>query len=536
MMEIIKKSKFIKIVSFMIFLAILLTGTLVTDDDLTASGKSKKHGYECNDLKEIEENHMATGVMMGSVHGMYLEKHFPGIKVEYYNTFPDMLLALENEKVDAIVADNVVLEYTIATQGKIRLLDDKLEEVQYSYVFPKTEEGKKLEGEISKYIKGLKKDGALKEIGENWIKHTDDTKIPFDYTKLPAKNGTIKAATNAELKPFSFLQNGKPSGLDIDILARFCKDNGYALEVLNMNFEGLLPAISSSKADVGGSGINITEERKESVRFSYPYYEGFSTGAVQDKDKSWGSLFSIASLKESIEKTFIREDRYKLIIDGVLTTLFITLMSILFGTLLGFLIYMLCRKGNKIANAISSCFMWIMEGLPAVVLLMILFYVVLAKLPVSGVFVSIVAFTLVFASNVNALVKSGVDTIDNGQAEASYALGFSDLRTFFKIVLPQAAVNFMPAYRSAAVSLVKATAIVGYIAVEDLTKKGDLIRSITYEAFFPLIAVALIYFALAALIIFIINRITGSIDPKNRSKEEILKGIDLSSVEGGEAG
>ena len=123
------------------------------------------------------------------------------------------------------------------------------------------------------------------------------------------------------------------------------------------------------------------------------------------------------------------------------------------------------------------------------------------------------------------MIKSGVAAVDIGQVEAAYSLGYSDRKTFFRIVLPQALPHFMPAYKGEIVALIKATAVVGYIAVQDLTKVGDIVRSRTYEAFFPLIAVAIIYFILAAILTFVVNRIRLRMDPRSRSRAHILKGV-----------
>ena len=115
--------------------------------------------------------------------------------------------------------------------------------------------------------------------------------------------------------------------------------------------------------------------------------------------------------------------------------------------------------------------------------------------------------------------------MDQGQYEAAYALGYSSRRTFFRIILPQALPHVLPAYKGEIVGLIKATAIVGYVAVQDLTKMGDIVRSRTYEAFFPLIAVTIIYFLLEELFRFIVSRISIRTDPKNRKSEDILKGV-----------
>ena len=124
------------------------------------------------------------------------------------------------------------------------------------------------------------------------------------------------------------------------------------------------------------------------------------------------------------------------------------------------------------------------------------------------------------------MLKMGVGTIDRGQYEAAYALGHTNRHTFFKIILPQAIPHVLPAYQGEIVGLIKATAIVGYIAVQDLTKMGDIVRSRTYEAFFPLIAITVIYFVLEGLLGFAVSRIRISLDPKKRKPETILKGVN----------
>ena len=163
--------------------------------------------------------------------------------------------------------------------------------------------------------------------------------------------------------------------------------------------------------------------------------------------------------------------------------------------------------------------------MPVVVLLMILYYVVFGSFAMGGIAVSVVCFTMTFGTSVFALIKMGVAAVDDGQREAAFAMGYSDHQTFFKIILPQALPHVMPAYKGELVSLIKATAVVGYIAVLDLTKMGDLVRSRTYEAFFPLIAVTIIYFLLEGLIGFVAGRLIKIVDPRHRSRNSILKGV-----------
>ncbi|MBQ7217011.1 MAG: ABC transporter permease subunit, partial [Synergistaceae bacterium] len=175
---------------------------------------------------------------------------------------------------------------------------------------------------------------------------------------------------------------------------------------------------------------------------------------------------------------------------------------------------------------LTRFFIWLIEGTPMVVLLMILYYIIFGKVDIPGIWVAVIAFTMTFGAGFFGMLKSGTGALDKGQTEAAYALGFSDTQTFFTVILPQAALHFMPAYKSSVVALIKATAIVGYIAVQDLTKMGDIVRSRTYEAFFPLIAVAVIYFVLAGLLNIIVGMIHNRIRPEKRTKDDILRGID----------
>lgn len=172
--------------------------------------------------------------------------------------------------------------------------------------------------------------------------------------------------------------------------------------------------------------------------------------------------------------------------------------------------------------------------MPVVVLLMILFYIVFGKSAVDGVFVSIVAFTLLFGAVTIGLLRTGLDAIDEGQREAGLALGYSESQTFIKIILPQAIRHMLPSYESEAVELLKGTAIVGYIAVQDLTKVGDIIRSATYDAIFPLLAVAFLYFVLEALFKVIIRVLDKILYQRKRKNEYILKGIKSIDVESDE--
>ena len=329
-------------------------------------------------------------------------------------------------------------------------------------------------------------------------------------------------ATNTEVAPFVYIKDNAIVGYDIDWVVRFCEAYGYGLEIVNMNFESILPSLVSGASDLAVGEITITEERKQSIDFSVPVYDGGVVAIVKraaegeavasDEETLW------VSLKSSFERTFIREDRWKLVVDGIGVTVFISIMSAIFGTVLGFLICLMRLSKNKIADAIAITYIRILQGTPSVVLLMILFYVVFARTGLDGVWVAIIGFGMNFGAYVSEMMRTGIEAVDKGQMEAALALGYTKPRAFFKIVLPQAARHFLPVYQGEFISLVKMTSIVGYIAIQDLTKASDIIRSRTYEAFFPLITTAIIYFIIAWVLTRVLTAIQKRIDPRNRRK------------------
>ena len=208
----------------------------------------------------------------------------------------------------------------------------------------------------------------------------------------------------------------------------------------------------------------------------------------------------IESVVESFYNNLIAEDRYRMILDGLQVTLLITLCAALLGTLVGGLVCWMRMSHRKWLQQVAKVYIELMRGTPVLVLLMLMYYVVMAPLDATGIVVAIVTFAMNTAAYISEMLRTTIQGIDRGQTEAGLALGFTGRQTFFKIVLPQVVKAVMPVYQGEVVSLLKGTSIVGYIAVADMTRASDLIRSRTFDAFFPLIVTAIIYFLMAWLI------------------------------------
>ena len=206
------------------------------------------------------------------------------------------------------------------------------------------------------------------------------------------------------------------------------------------------------------------------------------------------------SVIESFNNNLIAEDRYRMILDGLQVTLIITLCAAILGTILGGLLCWMRMNQRAWLRHVAKVFIDLMRGTPVLVLLMLMYYVVMAPMDATGIVVAIITFAMNTAAYISEMLRTTIQGIDRGQTEAGLALGFTHRKTFIRIVLPQVIRAVLPVYQGEVISLLKGTSIVGYIAVSDMTRASDLIRSRTFDAFFPIIVTAIIYFIMAWLI------------------------------------
>jgi polar amino acid transport system substrate-binding protein len=338
---------------------------------------------------------------------------------------------------------------------------------------------------------------------------------------LDGTRGTLRMATDDSKLPFSYKDENGYTGYDIELISIIAKRLGYKLDISGMAFGGIIPAISSGKYDFASAGIAYTDERAEAVLFSDPIYYGNTVCAVYEKPSGGEGIRQ--AFVSGFENTFIAESRWRLITDGLLVTLQITLLSVIFGTTLGFGFYFMGRSRFRVFRAFVSVITRIMDGLPEVVILLVSAYIIFRSVAISGVWVATIAFSVLFAVGFAQTLKVGVDSLDGGQTEAAHALGFENREVFTLIVFPQAARSVLLVYLGQITRLLKGTAIVGYIAVDDLTRVSDIIRSQTFDAFFPLLSTAAVYFILSALFVLLLRTIQKKLDPSRRKRA--LKGV-----------
>lgn len=276
-----------------------------------------------------------------------------------------------------------------------------------------------------------------------------------------AENGKILMVTEATFPPYEFWEGNTIMGIDPEIMREVARRTGRELVIEDMSFDSVITAVVSGKADVAASGITVTPERLGKVDFSIPYMEAAQViivpkgSPIRSRDDIRGRRIGVqhgATGDTYVTRNIQQPERFP--------------------------------NGALAVAAVAS-----------------------GKVDVSKVLVAVVAFGFNSGAYVAEIIRGGIMSIDKGQFEAGRSLGLGYAQTMIFIILPQAFKNVLPALGNEFIVLLKETSVSGYIALQDLTKGGDIIRSQTYTAFMPLTAVALIYLSVVMLFSWLLGKL-----------------------------
>jgi len=434
-----------------------------------------------------------------------------------YAEFPmpvDAFTALCSGKVDAVVLDRPTLEFLALAHPELSVLKEDLAVGHISVAAARRSAA--LMAQVNEFIRQYRADGSCRQMFDRWF-HTKDSRMP-QIPEPEKPTGTLKVGITVNNEPMCFLQNGKIAGFDSEFALRLGAFLNRKVQFTDIPYDALTAALKSGRIDLAIAQMDAQPEREESVLFSDNYIDSPVTAVVRCREIA-DLQCSREQICRSFVKTFVHESRWKLILQGLGTTIVITFFAVLAGTVLALVLCLMCRSKSRIAVWTGERFISLMMGTPVLVVLMIFYYVVFARVDIHGIFVAILVFSLDFAAYTGVTLRSGIDMIPHSQMEAALALGHRPTAAFFRFILPQAVYRILPVYRGTVISTLKSTSIVGYIAIMDLTKAGDIIRSRTYEAFFPLIAIALLYFLSAKCLTGILLYLEKRMDPEQHRKK-----------------
>jgi polar amino acid transport system substrate-binding protein len=438
-------------------------------------------------------------VLQGSTHEIYATGQFPQATILQYKSVSDMLLAVKSGKADAaIYSRNELAEY-MRSSDDLAFLGEPLYRTPIAIAF--RQEDRDLLGSFNRFLQQIRSNGTYDDMIRRWMEQ-GATAMP----QLPAAgNGRplVAGILSDNGLPFIIMQDNRLIGFNIELMERFGAFSNRRIQYLDMEFGSQIAALVGHRLDMIATPLGITEERKKRVSFSDPYYTIDSLAVALKKNISplpgqrSGTPSFISSVIGGFQSNIIHEQRYLLILDGLKTTVIISILSTIFGTGLGAVVCAMRMARQPLLSVPAKVFIAVLRGIPVLVLLMLVFYVVFASVHINPIIVAVIAFGMNFGAYTAEIFRSGIEGIDKGQTEAGISLGFTRIGTFVHIVLPQMIRRILPVYKGEFISLVKMTSIVGYIAVHDLTKASDIIRSRTFDAFFPLVMVAVLYFLIS---------------------------------------
>ena len=458
--------------------------------------------------------HKKVGVQIGNTADIYASEYggdTAKIDVERYTKLADAVQALMQGKVDAVMSDDQPAKAFVRQNPSLRILEEVFVEEMYAGVVAKGNEA--LLDSVNQAIAQMKFDGVYDSIFNNYINHTSD----YHYQKKVTEGPKLILSTNAQFPPYEFYKDNKIVGLDIEIVNYIADYLHRTVEIQDIEFDAIINAVASGKADVGFAGFTVTEERKKSINFTTPYTLSKVVVIVRG-DKA---IESEESLGDHFYKNFVKESRWKFIVEGLRNTLVISFFAALLGILIGFVVAQI-RTSNefngrwKVLNWFAKAYLAVIRGTPMMIQLLIIYYIVFSSVNVNKILVAIVAFGVNSGAYVSEIIRSGIKGVDPGQIEAGRSLGLKFRTILYHIVYPQAFKNSLPALTNEFISLIKETSICGYIGLTDLTRGGDIIRSQTYDAFLPLTAVALTYLTVVMLFTWLLGILERNLKKNER--------------------
>lgn len=516
-----------------IFAVFILLGSLRLFAD------TKQNEFVINSAKDLANKKAA--VRIGEINENITAAVYPDAKVVGLTDSAQIVLTLRQHKADFYIADKLTASFMIDTYPDLCLFPEVVFVEVGCFGVRKDARGEQIVKDFNVYLDGIRKNGEYDKMYDRWVNSPESTWSMPDFNFTDTK-GTLLFAPDKDWAPYGFVKDGILMGFQNELVLSFCEAMGYMPKYELVEYSAALVGMSAGKYDFLAIWLMKTKEREEVINFtepiiSNPYYplvrrENVPAEVLAKIDAESGFKAEDTTgtkfqqlwkgLKTSFEKNFIRESRWKMLLEGFWTTVKLSVLSAIFGTLLGALICALRRMKNPILRGFAKIYVKIFQGTPVVVLLLVLYYVIFGSSDISAFVVSVLGFSLDLSAYVSEMIRSGIESVPAGQSRAALALGYGRFKAFFTIVLPQAIRHIMPVYCGQLIAMVKLTSVAGYISVEDLTKVSDIIRARTFEAFFPLITTALIYFIFANILILVLKLLQNKVLVSKRS---VPKGV-----------
>ena len=478
-------------------------------------------------LADVGKPGTRIAVLTGSELFTAARERFPQATPVQYDTFADVFHALDAGKVEAALGFDTNIPLVRQSHPSLAVIPERVGVYSYGFGTRKNASGEALMREMNAYFQQLVESGQFERLLEKW-EAADGADCMGDYA-FSGERGPLSVATLGTWSPMSFYAGDKLTGVFIELMNGFCAQNGYTPSYSAMPYASEIAGLNTGEYDVIADNIVRIPERLERINITDALFSNevfaFVPAEVTGIGKAGPDRIGHA-LASGFEKNFLRENRWRMLLSGLGTTLTLAVLSGLLGTILAALICFLGTCKSDLAGAFADLYIRLFRGVPIVVLLLVLNYLVFTGADFPAFWVCVVGFSLDFAAYASEIFRSGIQAVPAGQRLAARAMGFGEMRCFRRVVFPQALLHILPGYIGQFVATLKLTSVAGYISVTDLTRVTDIIRSRTYDAFLPLAVTTLIYFALCALFSALLRRLERRVAPGKRSTENLRAMLD----------
>lgn len=470
----------------------------------------------CGDAREKHqapdtlEGFHEEGVTVGVIDG-YLFEEVVDSTLPYATkiVFPDResaYRALLSGQVDGVADDDATIRAMMRSTDAFSIVDGALFPSDYAFVFPKNQKGEQMAAEMSSLIQSMKENGTLAALDEKWFGEDISVKVSEDATTLPDVNGTMTIAFDPDSIPFCYLSAGQPTGYEIDLLIAFCREYGYKPVFKDTSFQDMLSGTAYGTYDAGCGGITVTDERAEDHVFGAPHYSGGITLCIRSGEAVATDDTAENDLARHFRMAFLEDRRYLIFLTGILFTVAITGLSAFFGMPLAVLFFYLSNRTPILVRQITKGFLWVLQGIPAVMLIMMLFYTWYRDMYGGGFLCAVVSFTILFATEWQRVITRYGKEVAAGRLLRDYRTEAIGTKAFFKVLHKKRGAVLREDFGERLCLLLKASSLVGYISVTDMTGAFERIRMESFETMLPLLCTTIVYFVLIKLICLVFRK------------------------------
>lgn len=472
---------------------------------------------------------------IGSTHSAAIKERegLEDTEIVYAYTNADCLAWLLSGKADAVATDPLTAQILVGRYDGLKILDEILAKSSYAFAF---RQGDPLRDRFDGVIRQMIEDGRMREIVARWTSenaenndHHKETKNEEDTSAagapLSGKNGVLICMVDPEIEPLCFRdETGTVVGIEADILDEAAGELGYEIEYQDREFDDLIPSLMAGQADLIASAITVTEKRAELVDFTEGYLETGTALIVRTDGGSGEAAGLLLSIRNSFDRVFLKEDRWKDMLNGLLTSVIFIMTTVAIGAICGFALFLGYLRGLAPLKWIAEKFSLILTLMPLSTWLLICYYLFFRG-GSKGYPAAVAAFSVNFTLTVYGRFCSCYEAIPQGQIDAARVMGYKRGSFLSRIIFPRVLPEFLSGIEADVMYHIRDTSLVGFVAVTDIQAVADAISAQTAEPFFPLILTALAYIGMNLLAGAALRGIRTRLFPSATTEAQIKKRI-----------